>query len=200
MDHVHTDAVSVVWENNGLKIKSKVGRDNVNSDSVYFNLQESFHEGRDVSKLTIREADAELLSFLGKPGDTFWSAPGKYYPGWKPIWAGFAADVPDDKINRGSMNLELVRVNGPSWVEVMIYHGGPGDPNPTGHRLMSSRATDFAGKTHNMHMNRYHMHSTWVFGKPGTYDMVFKVTGKTPDGKTVTSEEQSIVWQVGPTK
>lgn len=201
VDHVHTDAVMVEWKNGGLAINSKVGRDVVSADSVYFNLQKSLHEGRDVSKLTIPDGEeGRLLSFLGKPGETFWAAPGKYYKGWKPIWAGFAADVPDDKINKGSMILDLVRVEGPGWVEVIIHHGGAHDPNPSVHRLMSSRATDFEGRTHRMHMNRYHMHATWVFGKPGTYNMVFKVSGKTPDGETIESEEENIIWQVGPKK
>lgn len=195
VDHVHTDAVSVVWENGGLVIKSKVGSTNVDTSSVYFNLQQDFYEGIDVSKLVIPTGeDAKPLAYLGEPGDVLWAAPGKYYPGWKPIWAGFAAEVPRDKIEQGTLRLELVRAEGPSWVENITYHG----PGRTHHRRMSSRDKSFEGRTHRMHYNNYHFHSTWVFGKPGTYKIVYKISGQTPEGKRVESQETDVVWQVGP--
>lgn len=97
------------------------------------------------------------------------------------------------------MDLELVRVEGPSWVEMMTYHADPLDPDPTVYRRISSQLDDWEGRTHHMHMNRYHMHLTWVFGKPGTYDMVFKMHGKRTNGEKIESEETSIIWQVGPT-
>ena len=189
----HVDATHLHWDNKlGLRVDTVVGADTIRrADDLILDLQPQTFDGRDVSKLTIPSSGPDL-SFVGKPGQTFWNAPQTLYGDWKPVWVGIGAgDVPAGKIDPSTLALNLVKVEGPSWLEV--YQASSWGTQ----RAFSSRDAKYRRFPVAEHM---HGHFNWTFGAPGRYSVYVQAEGKNPsDGSTIKSNVTKVMWQVGET-
>lgn len=143
-----------------------------------------------------RVPDDPRLSFLGEPGTLlYYGGPGTGYPKETiPIWAGFgaSANLPTESFRDQSFNMEIVGFDGPGRMELFNY-GGEEWP---ARRLWSShdkglRATWVAQGTHT--------HNDMTFSKPGHYQVWYRATARTTDGRLIASEPQLLRWQVGGT-
>ena len=172
----HVDAAHIAHENGQLSIKVIDGQKPIDPNSVHVRLgPDADATGVEVSRIKV-PAD-ERFSFLGKPGEVLWNAPGALYDGWAPVWAGFGVgEFPTEflrTIRPESVRLELVGVDGPGELEVWA-----GDATYVG-RQFSSRDTSLRVR----HMiPGAHGHFNWTFSQPGRYQVKWRAHADLRDG------------------
>ncbi|MFI6349136.1 choice-of-anchor M domain-containing protein [Streptomyces sp. NPDC050560] len=126
------------------------------------------------------------LSFLGEPGDTYYSVPQTQDP--EVLWAGWnteefgAADV------RDGLRLSLDAVDGPGSLLVFGW-------SPFGEPLMRFDTRDGLPDTYAVPAGT-HEHANWVFTEPGVYRMTFTFDTTLASGDEV-SDSQVFTMAVG---
>ncbi|TCD54376.1 anchored repeat ABC transporter, substrate-binding protein [Alloscardovia theropitheci] len=186
----HVDAAHVYWDKATQKLSIGVidGSTLRPADKVSVRLgpDADTRDGREVSRIKLPSNGA--LSFLGKPGDIVWNAPGQWYQGHHPVWAGIGAGKMPDSVNPYSLNLKLLKVTGPGWVSV--WRSGSDfvaqDLDTRNPEKMSMSLV--AGG---------HGHYNWSFSQPGRYSMVWQATVAMRNGTKVESPEYTVDWLVG---
>ncbi|MCD4549206.1 TIGR03773 family transporter-associated surface protein [Schaalia sp. lx-260] len=187
----HVDAAHVYWDKTNQELAVGVIDGSTlrphNLVAVRVGPDSDPQTGREVSRIKLPKSN--ILSFLGKPGDVLWNAPGQHYQGSRPVWAGVGAGRMPDTVNPYTLKLHLKSVQGPGWMSLWRYGGGSfaqedlNSANPEKHSMSL-----IAGA---------HGHYNWTFSAPGRYTTTWFVTAKTKEGASITSDEYSVEWLVG---
>ena len=134
------------------------------------------------------------FAFIGEPGETYVQAPsGATGSNHKPIWYGFGAesDLDVDNVHNGRVALDLISVDGPGDMEQYNYN-----PNDVFNLARVVGTTE--SSSHSISIKpAEHTHLNTLFTKPGRYELTYRVSSRTNDGKFVTSEPRTQVIQVG---
>ncbi|WP_022868836.1 TIGR03773 family transporter-associated surface protein [Schaalia vaccimaxillae] len=191
----HVDAAHISWDekqkNFAIEVVDGPMTNLRPADDVAIRLGPDADDfGREVSRLKI-PADGSL-SFLGKPGDIVWNAPGQYYKGHRPVWAGYGAGEVPSTVDGNSLMLEFVGSEGPGEVSVWRSGGGfitedfhSGNPDKKFSPLVPGG----------------HGHINWSFTKPGRYWLSFRgVAKEKKTGKEIIGKTYKVLWLVGEDK
>lgn len=188
---VHVDSPNAFWdkEADNFTLKSKSGDVLPIEKTVNWVSKGAV----DLGEYVYRVPEYNRMSFLGEPGKRlYWS--GKVEGGkGAPIWAGFGADIglPTEKFRDKSFNLEIDSFDGPGKMELFRGTGAPGWPVE---RLWSSHETGLRATWID---KGNHTHNFTTYSKPGQYEITYRASARTVDGKLIQSEPQKLVWQVG---
>ena len=151
-------------------------------------------EAKTRSKYQITLPDNGDFAFIGEPGETYVQAPsGATGSNHKPIWYGFGAesDLDVDNVQNGRVALDLISVDGPGDMEQYNYN-----PNDVFNLARVVGTTE--SSSHSISIKpAEHTHLNTLFTKPGRYELKYRVSSRTNDGKFVTSEPRNQVIQVG---
>ena len=151
-------------------------------------------EAKTRSKYQITLPDNGDFAFIGEPGETYVQAPsGATGSNHKPIWYGFGAesDLDVDNVQNGRVALDLISVDGPGDMEQYNYN-----PNDVFNLARVVGTTE--SSSHSISIKpAEHTHLNTLFTKPGRYELQYRVSSRTNDGKFVTSEPRTQVIQVG---
>ena len=146
------------------------------------------------SKYQITLPDNGDFAFIGEPGETYVQAPsGATGSNHKPIWYGFGAesDLDVDNVQNGRVALDLISVDGPGDMEQYNY-------NPNDVFNLARVVGTTQSSSHSISIKpAEHTHLNTLFTKPGRYELQYRVSSRTNDGKFVTSEPRTQVIQVG---
>lgn len=183
LDHQHTDAVSVRYEDSALVLKTRADLDTgagqiLDPDAVVFHVT-------DAQKDVVPGIPA--FSFLGEPGTDVWKISQTYIPGQ--LWAGWETEsLPRGVFAGDGVRLELTELTGPGTVELYLNDvEGP-------RRLLSS--TDPALRTIVEHVGA-HTHANWIFSAPGDYALTFVAHAELVSGTPISSAPQRYRFRVG---
>jgi surface-anchored protein len=183
LSKVHTDAVSVFAEGDGLVLGTKADVDGalgkrLDPASVIFNVEE---EAR------LQVPDSAQYAFLGAAGSDVWIAP-ETNPGGALLWPGFNTEaVPSGVLDGNQVRFNLTSVTGPGTVELFQTPiAGP-------RRLLSSQGEDL--RTYTLSTGQ-HVHANWAFSARGTYVLTMTATG-TVGGTAVSSVPVDYTFHVG---
>ena len=192
----HVDSPKVFHEDGKLELYSEFHGSKRLLDRAVNHL--SHAEGRDAQGqhflFTVPEGAREL-DFLDA-GEHWYMAPAVPGKGNIPIWSGFGADagVPVEDFRDQLFTLDLVDVRGPGRVEAFAwapdFDGGTGSVQ----RMFSSVDPRYRSAGLNAGS---HTHNYTLFSKPGAYELTFRATARTADGRLLTSTERVQRWQVG---
>lgn len=151
-------------------------------------------EAKTRPKYQITLPDNGDFVFIGEPGETYVQAPsGATGSNHKPIWYGFGAesDLDVDNVHNGRVALDLISVDGPGDMEQYNYN-----PNDVFNLARVVGTTE--SSSHSISIKpAEHTHLNTLFTKPGRYELTYRVSSRTNDGKFVTSEPRTQVIQVG---
>ncbi|MDK4251894.1 choice-of-anchor M domain-containing protein [Corynebacterium propinquum] len=151
-------------------------------------------EAKTRPKYQITLPDNGDFAFIGEPGETYVQAPsGATGSNHRPIWYGFGAqsDLNVDNVQNGRVALDLISVDGPGDMEQYNYN-----PNDVFNLARVVGTTD--SSSHSISIKpAEHTHLNTLFTKPGRYELKYRVSSRTNDGKFVTSEPRTQVIQVG---
>ncbi|MBY0687668.1 choice-of-anchor M domain-containing protein [Microbacterium marinilacus] len=180
LENVHTDAVSVFWEEDTLTLATKADVDGAlakpfAADEVVFHLSEA-------AKRTVPSG----LDFVGPAGSTMWFTPQGQNS--QLIWPGFSTQgVPSGVLDDDEIVFTLDQLDGPGDAELWLQ----GDFGGVGARLWSSDEDhkSFARSTN------VHMHANWAFTAAGIYD--FHVTASASVGGAPISATATYTFVVG---
>lgn len=133
--------------------------------------------------------------FLGDEGDFLYMAPAVPTGNHNPAWVGYGADsdIPVEEFRDGTFSLDLLKVEGPGEVE-FFTHWDPSDP---------AGVTRIAGSADKGWQSisltpGQHSHNYTAFTRPGRYELTYRTVARSKDGsKTISSQPQTMVWQVG---
>ncbi|QPK81204.1 TIGR03773 family transporter-associated surface protein [Schaalia sp. ZJ405] len=187
----HVDAAHVYWdkENQELAVGVIDGSTLRPHDLVAVRLgpDADSQTGREVSRIKLPKSN--ILSFLGKPGDVLWNAPGQHYQGSRPVWAGVGSGRMPDSVNPYTLKLHLKSVKGPGWMSVWRYGGGTFAQEDLNSANPQKQSMPLVAGAHG--------HYNWTFSAPGRYTATWFVTAQTKDGASLTSDEYAVEWLVG---
>ena len=151
-------------------------------------------EAKTRSKYQVTLPENGDFAFIGEPGETYVQAPsGATGSNHKPIWYGFGAesDLDVDNVQNGRVALDLISVDGPGDMEQYNYN-----PNDVFNLARVVGTTE--SSSHSISIKpAEHTHLNTLFTKPGRYELKYRVSSRTSDGKFVTSEPRTQVIQVG---
>lgn len=171
---VHTDAIAVFAEEDGLVLGTKADIDGqlgvrLDPDEILFNVEE-------ITRSTV--SSQPEYAFLGAAGSDVWIAP-QTNPEGAVLWPGVSTEgVPAGFADDDQVTLTLESVSGPGTFH--LYQTDAFDM-PT--RLLSSTGMDYRNWTLNAGQ---HAHAHWAFSAAGTYHLTFSVAA-TVDSTPVTA-------------
>ena len=187
----HIDSPKAFWEDDSLNLKSHSAEsDHDLADTVTWVGKGWDQNGTNQYQFTVPEDPA--LSFLGKPGETYYMAPASVQGSLDPVWMGFGADteLPVDSFRDNIASLNLLSVDGPGEVEMFGYYPGPGG-------LQRFFGTS-EGAPHSAWLTSgTHTHNFTVFSKPGRYQLTYQTTARNKDGEFISSKPTTTSIQVG---
>ncbi|MGV0328159.1 choice-of-anchor M domain-containing protein [Corynebacterium guaraldiae] len=187
----HIDSPKAFWEDDSLNLKSHSAEsDHDLADTVTWVGKGWDQNGTNQYQFTVPEDPA--LSFLGKPGETYYMAPASVQGSLDPVWMGFGADteLPVDSFRDNIASLDLLSVDGPGEVEMFGYYPGPGG-------LQRFFGTS-EGAPHSAWLTSgTHTHNFTVFSKPGRYQLTYQTTARNKDGEFISSKPTTTSIQVG---
>lgn len=145
-------------------------------------------------KYQITLPDNGDFAFIGEPGETYVQAPsGATGSNHKPIWYGFGAESGLDvsNVQNGRVALDLIGIDGPGDMEQYNY-------NPNDVFNLARVVGTTQSSSHSISIKpAEHTHLNTLFTKPGRYELTYRVSSRTNDGKFVASEPRTQVIQVG---
>lgn len=151
-------------------------------------------EAKTKPKYQITLPDNGDFAFIGEPGETYVQAPsGATGSNHKPIWYGFGAESGLDvsNVQNGRVALDLIGIDGPGDMEQYNY-------NPNDVFNLARVVGTTQSSSHSISIKpAEHTHLNTLFTKPGRYELTYRVSSRTNDGKFVTSEPRTQVIQVG---
>lgn len=174
LNNVHTDAVSLFYEDGSLVLESQADVDG--QLAKRFDPERLIFNVNDASKRT-RPANA-LFDFLGVPAGTeLWIAPETNQMHTGQIFAGFSTEtIRPNPFDNGNVFFTLDEVSGPGRVEIyQNTEDGPG-------RLFSSEDELAPWVT----FTPAHVHMNWAFTESGFYDLTFTARASV-DGEEMTA-------------
>lgn len=187
----HIDSPKAFWEDDSLNLKSHSAEsDHDLADTVTWVGKGWDQNGTNQYQFTVPEDPA--LSFLGKPGETYYMAPASVQGSLDPVWMGFGADteLPVDSFRDNIASLDLLSVDGPGEVEMFGYYPSPGG-------LQRFFGTS-EGAPHSAWLTSgTHTHNFTVFSKPGRYQLTYQTTARNKDGEFISSKPTTTSIQVG---
>ena len=187
----HIDSPKAFWEDDSLNLKSHSAEsDHDLADTVTWVGKGWDQNGTNQYQFTVPEDPA--LSFLGKPGETYYMTPASVQGSLDPVWMGFGADteLPVDSFRDNIASLDLLSVDGPGEVEMFGYYPGPGG-------LQRFFGTS-EGAPHSAWLTSgTHTHNFTVFSKPGRYQLTYQTTARNKDGEFISSKPTTTSIQVG---
>lgn len=185
----HVDAAHMYWDKASQSLAVGVidGATLRPADDVVVRLGPDADEvGREVSRIKVPKG--QKYSFLGAPGTILWNAPGQFYRGWRPVWAGYGSGEMPAKVARDSLRLDLVGVEGPG--EMIVWRSG-GD-------FVAEDFNSANPEKRTMPMvPGGHGHLNWSFTKEGRYTTKWRARAATTDGASLTSDVYEVIWLVG---
>lgn len=151
-------------------------------------------EAKTKPKYQITLPDNGDFAFIGEPGETYVQAPsGATGSNHKPIWYGFGAESGLDvsNVQNGRVALDLIGIDGPGDMEQYNY-------NPNDVFNLARVVGTTQSSSHSISIKpAEHTHLNTLFTKPGRYELTYRVSSRTNDGKFVASEPRTQVIQVG---
>ncbi|WP_158684976.1 choice-of-anchor M domain-containing protein [Streptomyces sp. LaPpAH-108] len=129
---------------------------------------------------------ADGLSFIGAPGDVFYSIPQTQDPAL--LWAGWSTEAFQSTDIQGNFTMSLDKVEGPG--ELLIFEW-----TPFGEPMMRFDTRDGLPDTYEVPA-RTHEHANWVFTQDGVYRMTFTYKATLGSGEEV-SDSQVFTMAVG---
>lgn len=187
---VHVDSPHVVWRNDNFSLFSKSGGMIPIEKTINWVSKGKVDRGLYAWNVP----DDERLTFIGEKGQLlYYGGPSHGFPpDGMPIWAGFGSDIdlPTEKFRDGSFNLDMIDFDGPGKMELFKYSGGTYPVR----RLWSSHNPDYRSTWIE---KGTHTHNDTTFTKPGRYEILYRASTRTTDGKFIASEPQRLIWQVG---
>ncbi|MGW4490828.1 choice-of-anchor M domain-containing protein, partial [Streptomyces sp. NPDC004376] len=129
---------------------------------------------------------ADGLSFIGGPGDVFYSIPQTQDP--ELLWAGWSTEAFQSADIQGNFTMSLDKVEGPG--ELLIFEW-----TPFGEPMMRFDTRDGLPDTYEVPA-RTHEHANWVFTKEGVYRMTFTYKATLSSGEEV-ADSQVFTMAVG---
>lgn len=191
----HVDSPKVFYENSAFVLKAGVGSEIHPLENTINFFSHGYSRGSQVFIFEIPDHAPEL-EFLGAAGEAWYMA---HYNtvGRHTIWAGVGADVaiPAEEFRDSVFTLDLIDVRGPGRVEMFGWTEAD-DTESVGLITRMFSSTDSRFKSFLMTPGN-HTHNYTVFEKPGRYQMVYRASARTKDGKLISGPEQVMQWQVG---
>lgn len=126
------------------------------------------------------------LSFIGSPGDVYYSIPQTQNP--EVLWAGWCTEAFQSTGIKGDFKLSLDKVEGPGSLLVFGW-------SPFGEPLMRFDSRDGLPDAYKVPA-RTHEHANWVFTKEGVYRMTFTFEARLASGEDV-SDSRVFTMAVG---
>ncbi|RRD61868.1 choice-of-anchor M domain-containing protein [Leucobacter sp. OH1287] len=191
---IHVDSPKIHWENDALTLKSKIGHDIVPLEKSINHFKEAYNRRGQNFIFTIPE-DSPELQFMGQSGENWYMADYNTLGEPVTIWSGFGADagIPVEQFRDAVFTLDLVSAKGPGRAELFVWTEGI-DEYGLVRRMFSTSDPHFSSYLMNP---GNHTHNYTVFEKPGRYELTYRATARTKDGKLLASKEQPLLWQVG---
>ncbi|MFW0170255.1 choice-of-anchor M domain-containing protein [Rothia sp. P4278] len=195
----HIDAPKTAWIDNHFVLRNeapaqgdKEGPYSADESIIWLGKGWSEMTGRSQYTFTVDESAEQ--SFLGKPGDTLYMAPGLPEGNHDPAWVGFGAetDIPVEDFRDGTFALDIMDVNGPGEMELFRYHH-QWDPSAL-RRMMSSKTP---GLNSSLLRPGSHTHNATTFTTAGRYEVTYRTVARGLEGQLIQSEPTKIIWQVG---
>lgn len=192
----HVDSPKVFFENGQFTLQTEAGGGTRPIDQAIHNLGHGYTRDGDQNFIFTVPANAPELDFLGKPGTNLYMSPMVSNLPHDPIWAGFGADtdVPIEQFRDGAFTLDLISANGPGNVELFRWDPGYQDEPALLTRMLSSSDNDFRSA---LLTAGTHTHNYTTFSHPGRYELTYRATARTKDGKLLATKEYTTQWQVG---
>lgn len=194
----HVDSPKTFWENGGFSLKSEDHGESHPLDDVVAWVGKGWGTNNK-NQYQFQVPDNPRLTFLGKPGDTWYMAPANPWGNHDPIWWGFGADtdIPVDTFRDESFFLDLLSVDGPGRVELLNYvpheEDDPEDPMDVRRFLSSSVEGRRSGRL----TAGQHTHNQTLFSRPGRYELTYRAVARGTDGRTIESTPTTMRIQVG---
>ncbi|MER8029937.1 choice-of-anchor M domain-containing protein [Streptomyces bauhiniae] len=129
---------------------------------------------------------ADGLSFIGGPGDTFYSVPQTQDP--ELLWAGWSTEAFQSADIQGNFTMSLDKVEGPG--QLLIFEW-----TPFGEPMMRFDTRDGLPDTYEVPA-RTHEHANWAVTKEGVYRMTFTYKATLSSGEEV-ADSQVFTMAVG---
>lgn len=187
----HVDSPKTFWDGDNFVLKSEHNSTTTALDETVAWIGKGWARGgHNQYQFTLPEDDS--FSFIGKPGETYYTAPFNASDAHDPIWLGFGADagLPVNDFRDEYASLDIVSVEGPGDFELFNYHN-----SPTGLRRMLGTTPSSA---HSAVLDAgTHTHNYTLFTKPGRYEVTYRTTARKKDGTLVASEPTTTSLQVG---
>lgn len=187
----HVDSPKTFWEGDNFVLKSEHNSTTTALDETVAWIGKGWaHGGHNQYQFTLPEDDS--FNFIGKPGETYYTAPFNASDSHDPIWLGFGADagLPVNDFRDEYASLDIVSVDGPGDFELFNYHN-----SPTGLKRMLGTTPSSA---HSAVLDAgTHTHNYTLFTKPGRYEVTYRTTARKKDGTLVASKPTTTSLQVG---
>lgn len=187
----HVDSPKTFWDGDNFVLKSEHNSTTTALDETVAWIGKGWARGgHNQYQFTLPEDDS--FNFIGKPGETYYTAPFNASDAHDPIWLGFGADagLPVNDFRDEYASLDIVSVEGPGDFELFNYHN-----SPTGLRRMLGTTPSSA---HSAVLDAgTHTHNYTLFTKPGRYEVTYRTTARKKDGTLVASEPTTTSLQVG---
>lgn len=196
-DNAHVDSPKIFWTGDTFELRSEFGK-NVNPiDKTVNYLGHGYDKNGQTFMFTPQKQPG--LGFLGPEAGTWYMAPQLPFGGHSPIWAGFGADakIPVEKFRDAVFTLDLVSTNGPGRMEAFAWTPASDGFAEVVGRLLSSTDPRYRSR---LMTAGVHTHNYTLFSHPGRYEMRFRATARSTDGRLIHSKDQTLVWQVGGAK
>ncbi|WP_051259476.1 TIGR03773 family transporter-associated surface protein [Schaalia suimastitidis] len=185
----HVDATHVYWDKETQQLKIGVidGKTLRPADRVAVRLgPDADEEGNEVSRFKVPEG--KRFAFLGQPGRILWNAPAQFFQGWRPVWAGYGAGFMPEHLDKDSLQLELVGVEGPG--DMIVWRSG-------GDFVAEDFNSASATKRVTGMVPGGHGHINWSFSAQGRYVTKWRAKATTVEGAPLTSDIYEVLWLVG---
>lgn len=187
----HVDSPKTFWEGDNFVLKSEHNSTTTPlPDTVAWIGKGWGRDGGNQYQFTLPADNS--FDFIGKPGETYYTAPRLPTGSHDPIWLGFGADagLPVKNFRDEYASLDIVSVDGPGDFELFTYHNSPvGLHRMLGTTPSSAHSAQLTAGTHT--------HNYTMFTKPGRYEVTYRTTARKKDGTLIASEPTTTSLQVG---
>ncbi|MDK7083164.1 choice-of-anchor M domain-containing protein [Pseudoglutamicibacter cumminsii] len=193
----HVDSPKVYFdEADGLKLNAQFGGATHPIEQTINYAERAYDRNGRQQYYFQANKDAPELDFLRETGEHWYMTPAVNPLGMAQIWSGFGADtgIPVEKFRDATFSLDLVSVNGPGRVELLVWNDR--EEGELGHvnRMLSS--TDPNYRSFALTPGN-HTHNLTLFSAPGRYELTYRATARGKDGKLIASKDSVLQWQVG---
>ncbi|MGE3621328.1 MAG: choice-of-anchor M domain-containing protein [Acidimicrobiia bacterium] len=165
LDVGHTDAVAPVFEGDEIVIRTKDDTDIYDPEIVFRDPADLIFQVKPEAEVAV--PDNPNFTFLGAPGDPVWILPQTQNPAL--VWPGWSTEHGSLAGQFSTLQFAITDVSGPGRFD-LYQTGAFGSVN----RIASSDGSLANAWTVNVPQ---HVHASWAFSQPGTYEITFQVTG-----------------------